>query len=168
MLSSHACYQSWLKRYEIRIKDLKGTMELPKECICSMHVRWVKLWMSRWRNYLFPLCCVSWSSFSFSFWACVQFWWREKLWLIEKDLSQLWYNLFGVQHLWQSLHLLILINLIRGSCFLPSTVRNDVWNLLFSLIWASISLAIAALVKANGRMFCNRPRLHQSRRWFMS
>ncbi|KAK6796563.1 hypothetical protein RDI58_004264 [Solanum bulbocastanum] len=43
-------------------------------------------------------------------------------------------------------------------------VRNDVWNLLFSLIWASISLAIAALVKANGRMFCNRPRLHQSRR----
>lgn len=43
-------------------------------------------------------------------------------------------------------------------------VRNDVWNLLFSLVWASISLAIAALVKANGRMFCNRPRLHQSRR----
>ncbi|KAJ8550153.1 hypothetical protein K7X08_033860 [Anisodus acutangulus] len=43
-------------------------------------------------------------------------------------------------------------------------VRHDVWNLLFSLIWASISLAIAALVKANGRMFCNRPRLHQSRR----
>ncbi|KAL3344309.1 hypothetical protein AABB24_023640 [Solanum stoloniferum] len=43
-------------------------------------------------------------------------------------------------------------------------VWNDVWNLLFSLIWASISLAIAALVKANGRMFCNRPRLHQSRR----
>ncbi|TMW90000.1 hypothetical protein EJD97_016314 [Solanum chilense] len=43
-------------------------------------------------------------------------------------------------------------------------VRNDVWNLLFSLFWASISLAIAALVKANGRMFCNRPRLHQSRR----
>ncbi|KAK4360480.1 hypothetical protein RND71_019432 [Anisodus tanguticus] len=43
-------------------------------------------------------------------------------------------------------------------------VRHDVWNVLFSLIWASISLAIAALVKANGRMFCNRPRLHQSRR----
>ncbi|KAM3343010.1 phosphoinositide phosphatase SAC6 [Capsicum galapagoense] len=43
-------------------------------------------------------------------------------------------------------------------------VRNDVWNLLFSLVWASISLAIAALVKANGRVFCNRPRLHQSRR----
>ncbi|XP_059280908.1 phosphoinositide phosphatase SAC6-like [Lycium ferocissimum] len=42
-------------------------------------------------------------------------------------------------------------------------VRHDVWNLLFSLVWASISLAIAALVKANGRMFCNRPRLHQSR-----
>ncbi|CAN4105437.1 unnamed protein product [Withania somnifera] len=43
-------------------------------------------------------------------------------------------------------------------------VRSDVWNLLFSLVWASISLAIAAVVKANGRMFCNRPRLHQSRR----
>ncbi|CAN4123749.1 unnamed protein product [Withania somnifera] len=43
-------------------------------------------------------------------------------------------------------------------------VRNDVWNLLFSLVWASISLAIAAVVKANGRMFCNRPCLHQSRR----
>lgn len=42
-------------------------------------------------------------------------------------------------------------------------VRSDVWNLLFSLVWASISLAIAAVVKANGRMFCNRPRLHQSR-----
>ncbi|CAI9758062.1 unnamed protein product [Fraxinus pennsylvanica] len=43
-------------------------------------------------------------------------------------------------------------------------VRNDLWNLLFSFIWASMSLAIAAFVKANGRVFCNRPRLHQPRR----
>ncbi|KAL3527288.1 hypothetical protein ACH5RR_011944 [Cinchona calisaya] len=40
-------------------------------------------------------------------------------------------------------------------------VRNDFWQLLFSILWASISLAIAAFVKANGRVFCNRPRLHQ-------
>ncbi|CAA3030495.1 phosphoinositide phosphatase SAC6-like [Olea europaea subsp. europaea] len=43
-------------------------------------------------------------------------------------------------------------------------VRNDLWNLLFSIMWASMSLAIAAFVKANGRVFCNRPRLHQPRR----
>ncbi|CAH9089743.1 unnamed protein product [Cuscuta europaea] len=43
-------------------------------------------------------------------------------------------------------------------------VRNDPWNLLFSMIWASMSVGIAAFVKANGRAFCNRPRLHQPRR----
>ncbi|XP_057804774.1 phosphoinositide phosphatase SAC6-like [Salvia miltiorrhiza] len=43
-------------------------------------------------------------------------------------------------------------------------VRHDMWNLLFSFMWASMSLAIAAFVKANGRIFCNRPRLHQPRR----
>ncbi|KAG8373602.1 hypothetical protein BUALT_Bualt11G0041400 [Buddleja alternifolia] len=42
-------------------------------------------------------------------------------------------------------------------------VRYDWWNLLFSLMWASMSLVIAAFVKANGRVFCNRPRLHQPR-----
>lgn len=42
-------------------------------------------------------------------------------------------------------------------------VHNDIWNLLFSFVWASISLGIAALVRANGRVFCNRPRLHQPR-----
>lgn len=43
-------------------------------------------------------------------------------------------------------------------------VRYGFSNLLFSLIWASLSLGIAAVVKANGRIFCNRPRLHQPRR----
>ncbi|KAL3845023.1 hypothetical protein ACJIZ3_002426 [Penstemon smallii] len=42
-------------------------------------------------------------------------------------------------------------------------VRHDVWNLLFALVWASMSLVIAAFVRANGRIFCNRPRLHQPR-----
>lgn len=43
-------------------------------------------------------------------------------------------------------------------------VHVDPWNLLFSLFWASASLAVAAYVKAHGRTFCNRPRLHQPRR----
>ncbi|KAI3462314.1 hypothetical protein Pfo_018977 [Paulownia fortunei] len=43
-------------------------------------------------------------------------------------------------------------------------VRHDLWNLLFSFMWASMSLVIAAFVRANGRIFCNRPRLHQPRR----
>ncbi|CAK9164941.1 unnamed protein product [Ilex paraguariensis] len=42
-------------------------------------------------------------------------------------------------------------------------VRYDLWHLLFSFMWASLSLAIAAFVKANGRIFCNRPRLHTPR-----
>lgn len=41
--------------------------------------------------------------------------------------------------------------------------RTDLWSLFFSIIWASLSLAIAAFVKANGRVFCNRPRLHKPR-----
>ncbi|KAI9109740.1 hypothetical protein K1719_019370 [Acacia pycnantha] len=43
-------------------------------------------------------------------------------------------------------------------------VRHDFRHLLFSLIWASISLGIAAFVRANGRVFCNRPRLLKPRR----
>ncbi|KAG6385861.1 hypothetical protein SASPL_154744 [Salvia splendens] len=42
--------------------------------------------------------------------------------------------------------------------------RHDLWSLLFSFMWASMSLAIAVCVRANGRIFCNRPRLHQPRR----
>ncbi|OAO90676.1 SACIB [Arabidopsis thaliana] len=36
-------------------------------------------------------------------------------------------------------------------------------HLLFSLVWAGISVAVAALVRANGRIFCNRPSLHKPR-----
>ncbi|KAM7523974.1 hypothetical protein LguiA_013876 [Lonicera macranthoides] len=43
-------------------------------------------------------------------------------------------------------------------------VRYDLWHLLFSMMWAGMSLGIAAVVKANGRIFCNRPRLHKPRR----
>ncbi|XP_057530364.1 phosphoinositide phosphatase SAC6-like isoform X3 [Amaranthus tricolor] len=43
-------------------------------------------------------------------------------------------------------------------------VRHSWWNLFFSLMWASVTVAIAAFVRANGRMFCNRPRLHKPRR----
>ncbi|XP_019175528.1 PREDICTED: phosphoinositide phosphatase SAC7-like isoform X1 [Ipomoea nil] len=42
-------------------------------------------------------------------------------------------------------------------------VQYDPWNLLFSMIWASISLGMGGFVKANGRVFCNRPRLNQPR-----
>ncbi|KAL1217083.1 Phosphoinositide phosphatase SAC6 [Cardamine amara subsp. amara] len=36
-------------------------------------------------------------------------------------------------------------------------------HLFFSLVWAGISVAVTALVRANGRIFCNRPRLHKPR-----
>ncbi|XP_044470799.1 phosphoinositide phosphatase SAC6-like [Mangifera indica] len=42
-------------------------------------------------------------------------------------------------------------------------VQYDFRHLFFSLMWAGISVGIAALVKANGRIFCNRPRLHKPR-----
>jgi hypothetical protein len=41
--------------------------------------------------------------------------------------------------------------------------RNDVRHFFFSFMWASMSIAIAALMRANGRIFCNRPRLHKPR-----
>ncbi|XP_075515278.1 phosphoinositide phosphatase SAC7-like isoform X1 [Primulina tabacum] len=43
-------------------------------------------------------------------------------------------------------------------------VQYNMWNLLFSIMWASMSLGLAAFVRTNGRTFCNRPRLHQPRR----
>ncbi|XAR58045.1 Phosphatidylinositol-3,4-bisphosphate 4-phosphatase [Bertholletia excelsa] len=43
-------------------------------------------------------------------------------------------------------------------------VRYDLRHLFFSFLWASMSLAIAAFVRANGRVFCNQPRLHKPRR----
>ncbi|KAL5557407.1 hypothetical protein UlMin_039643 [Ulmus minor] len=42
-------------------------------------------------------------------------------------------------------------------------VRYDFRHVLFSIMWASLSVAIAAFVRANGRIFCNRPRLHKPR-----
>ncbi|CAL5373528.1 unnamed protein product [Camellia sinensis] len=45
-----------------------------------------------------------------------------------------------------------------------SQVRYDLRHLFFSTLWASISVAIAAYVKAHGRIFCNQPRLHKPRR----
>ncbi|GJX07816.1 phosphoinositide phosphatase SAC6-like protein, partial [Tanacetum coccineum] len=40
-------------------------------------------------------------------------------------------------------------------------VRSDYWQLLISLIWAGLSIAVATFVKSHGRLFCNRPRLHK-------
>ncbi|KAJ0040725.1 hypothetical protein Pint_28700 [Pistacia integerrima] len=42
-------------------------------------------------------------------------------------------------------------------------VKYDFGHLFFSLVWAGISVALAAFVRANGRIFCNRPRLHKPR-----
>ncbi|KAJ8763972.1 hypothetical protein K2173_004833 [Erythroxylum novogranatense] len=40
----------------------------------------------------------------------------------------------------------------------------DVRHLFFSVLWTGLGGGIAALVKADGRIFCNRPRLHKPRR----
>ncbi|GLU19673.1 hypothetical protein SLE2022_359090 [Rubroshorea leprosula] len=42
-------------------------------------------------------------------------------------------------------------------------VSYGYWHLFFSLRWAGISIGIAAIVRANGRIFCNRPRLFKPR-----
>ncbi|GMI68254.1 SAC DOMAIN-CONTAINING PROTEIN 6, IMPAIRED IN BABA-INDUCED STERILITY 2, SUPPRESSOR OF ACTIN 1B [Hibiscus trionum] len=42
--------------------------------------------------------------------------------------------------------------------------RYDLRHLIFAALWAAISVGVAAVVKANGRIFCNRPRLHKPRR----
>ncbi|KAK9038161.1 hypothetical protein V6N11_023047 [Hibiscus sabdariffa] len=42
--------------------------------------------------------------------------------------------------------------------------RYDLRHLFFAALWAAISMGVAAVVKANGRIFCNRPRLHKPRR----
>ncbi|XP_020084555.1 phosphoinositide phosphatase SAC6-like isoform X2 [Ananas comosus] len=41
--------------------------------------------------------------------------------------------------------------------------RSDVRHLLLSFVWAGLSVGLAAFVRANGRMFTNRPRLYRSR-----
>ncbi|RWR92952.1 phosphoinositide phosphatase SAC6 isoform X1 [Cinnamomum micranthum f. kanehirae] len=41
--------------------------------------------------------------------------------------------------------------------------QNDSRHLFLSVFFAGVSLSIAAFVRANGRKFCNRPRLHKPR-----
>lgn len=57
---------------------------------------------------------------------------------------------------------LVLIGFLFATMSLRQ-VRYDFRHLFFSLMWASISVGIAAFVRANGRVFCNRPRLHNPR-----
>ncbi|KAI3813668.1 hypothetical protein L1987_18397 [Smallanthus sonchifolius] len=40
-------------------------------------------------------------------------------------------------------------------------VRNDYWQLPLSIFWATMSIVIIRYVRANGRAFCNRPRLQK-------
>ncbi|KAI3712783.1 hypothetical protein L1987_71348 [Smallanthus sonchifolius] len=40
-------------------------------------------------------------------------------------------------------------------------VRNDYWQLPLSIFWATMSIVIIRYLRANGRAFCNRPRLHK-------
>lgn len=54
---------------------------------------------------------------------------------------------------------LVLIGFLFATMSLRQ-VRYDFRHLFFSLMWASISVGLAAFVRANGRIFCNRPRLH--------
>ncbi|KAF8405537.1 hypothetical protein HHK36_010444 [Tetracentron sinense] len=44
-------------------------------------------------------------------------------------------------------------------------VRSDIRHLFFSVVWAGLSLGMAAFVRANGRIFCNRPRLQKPQHW---
>uniref|UniRef100_A0A0D3F6C5 SAC domain-containing protein n=1 Tax=Oryza barthii TaxID=65489 RepID=A0A0D3F6C5_9ORYZ len=41
--------------------------------------------------------------------------------------------------------------------------RNDVRHLVLSLLWAGLCIGITHFVRANGRVFTNRPRFYQSR-----
>ncbi|XP_041022381.1 phosphoinositide phosphatase SAC6 [Juglans microcarpa x Juglans regia] len=41
--------------------------------------------------------------------------------------------------------------------------RYDLKHFFFSFMWASASITIASFVRANGRIFCNRPSLHKPR-----
>ncbi|KAF5735890.1 phosphoinositide phosphatase family protein [Tripterygium wilfordii] len=51
-----------------------------------------------------------------------------------------------------------------GFLFATMSLRkapNDLRHLFFSMVWASMSIGVAAVMRANGRIFCNRPRLHR-------
>ncbi|KAL5706157.1 GTPase activating protein (GAP) for Rho1p [Ranunculus cassubicifolius] len=59
---------------------------------------------------------------------------------------------------------LALAVVITGFFFATISLKQgptDFRQIMFSLIWAGLSLGIAAFVRANGRVFCNRPRLHK-------
>ncbi|GAU29818.1 hypothetical protein TSUD_223640 [Trifolium subterraneum] len=58
---------------------------------------------------------------------------------------------------------LVLIGFLFATMSLRQ-VRYDFRHFFFSLMWAGISVGIAAFVRANGRVFCNRPRLHNPSR----
>lgn len=49
------------------------------------------------------------------------------------------------------------------NCFNISAARNDVRHLVLSLLWAGLCIGITHFVRANGRVFTNRPRFYQSR-----
>uniref|UniRef100_A0A1D1YL97 Phosphatidylinositide phosphatase SAC1-B n=1 Tax=Anthurium amnicola TaxID=1678845 RepID=A0A1D1YL97_9ARAE len=53
---------------------------------------------------------------------------------------------------------LVLAGLVFASVSLRQA-QHDVRHLLFSVVWAGLSLSVMAVVKANGRLFTNRPRL---------
>lgn len=53
-----------------------------------------------------------------------------------------------------------------GFFFAAMSLRRapfELRHLFFSFVWAGMSITIAAFVRANGRIFCNRPRLHKPR-----
>ncbi|CAL9782681.1 unnamed protein product [Musa acuminata subsp. burmannicoides] len=61
---------------------------------------------------------------------------------------------------------LALTMVLSGLMFALMSLRqapNDVRHLLLALVWAGLSLGIAVLVRAKGRLFTNRPRLFRSR-----
>ncbi|KAK6924572.1 SAC domain [Dillenia turbinata] len=63
----------------------------------------------------------------------------------------------------ESLSNLVSKKLIFTLLYTFRAVGSDVRHLFFSFLWAGLSLAIAAFVKANGRIFCNRPCLNKPR-----
>ncbi|XP_050241554.1 phosphoinositide phosphatase SAC7-like [Quercus robur] len=55
---------------------------------------------------------------------------------------------------------------LTGFFFATMSLRQgqyDLRHFFFSFMWAGLSVALAAFVRANGRIFCNRPRLHKPR-----
>jgi hypothetical protein len=53
---------------------------------------------------------------------------------------------------------------LTGFLFATMSLRQGRYELrhfFFSFMWASLSVVLAVFVRANGRIFCNRPRLHK-------